>query len=89
MVRDPGLDDVDENGRLLRYVFKASRNLNLVLVERGVASPYFFGGDEGSYAGRLRRAVDRARAEGRGAWGACDASYDLTRRWDVRYKRGA
>jgi endonuclease YncB( thermonuclease family) len=86
IVRDPGLDNVDVNGRLLRYVFKGMRNLNLVLVQRGVASPYFFGGDEGRYAGRLRRAVARARAQGRGAWGACNPSYDLTRRWDVRYK---
>lgn len=88
-MRDPGLDDVDVNGRVLRYVFKAGRNLNLVLVQRGAASPYFFGGDEGRYAGRLRRAVDRARAEARGAWGACNPSYNLTRRWDVRYKQGA
>jgi endonuclease YncB( thermonuclease family) len=89
VVRDPGLDDVDVYGRLLRYVFKASRNVNLVLVQRGAASPYFFGGDEGRYAGRFRHAVDRARAQGRGAWGACNADYDLTRSWDVRYKQGA
>jgi endonuclease YncB( thermonuclease family) len=31
VARDPGLDDVDRYGRLLRYVFRRGRNVNLLL----------------------------------------------------------
>lgn len=86
IVRDHRLDNVDRYGRLLRYVFRGGKNVNLVLVQRGAASVWFFDGDRGRYAAKLARAADRARDQGRGAWGACDASYDFSRAWTVRHQ---
>ena len=74
--RDPGLDDVDRYGRLLRYVHRGGRNINIVLVRRGAASVWFFDGDQGRYAGRLLAEARAAKARKRGAWGACRAQLD-------------
>ena len=41
---DPRLDKVDRYGRLLRYVFRGEKNVNLLLVERGAASVWFYEG---------------------------------------------
>ena len=71
LVRDPGLDDRDRYGRLLRYLFVRDENVNVQLVREGAASPYFFRGDRGRYADALLDAVDEARAAQRGYWGAC------------------
>jgi endonuclease YncB( thermonuclease family) len=71
LVRDPELDDRDQHGRLLRYVFVGERNVNVELVERGAASPYYFRGDRGRYADELDDAVDEARDDEAGYWGAC------------------
>ena len=76
VARDPRLDDVDRYGRLLRYVFSGRRNINLLLVKRGAASVWFFRGDRGRYANALLGAAEAARANGRGAWGACEADLD-------------
>jgi micrococcal nuclease len=73
--RDPELDDLDRYGRLLRYVFADGRNVNLELVRRGAATPYFNRGDEGRYADALLRAVAAARRTGRGMWSACRVSW--------------
>ena len=67
---DPALDDRDRYGRLLRYV-RTTLNVNVELVRRGAATPYFYDGDRGRYAGRLLAAVGAARAARRGMWGAC------------------
>lgn len=69
--RDPRLDATDRYGRQLRYVFAAGTNVNVALVRRGAASPYFFRGDRGRYARDLLEAVDEARTDRRGYWGAC------------------
>lgn len=74
IVRDPSLDNIDRYGRKLRYIFKGSENINLVLVQQGAASVWFFNGDEGRYAGQLRRAAKEASKKRRGAWGACEAT---------------
>lgn len=71
LVSDPALDAADDGGRLLRYVEAGGENVNLRLVERGAAVPYFFRGARGRYADDLLQAARRARAEGRGLWGAC------------------
>ncbi|HXV56849.1 MAG TPA: thermonuclease family protein [Gaiellaceae bacterium] len=71
---DPRLDDVDRFGRLLRYVFAGETNVNLELVRLGAASPWFFDGDRGRYAGELLDAAGDARAKGLGLWGACPAA---------------
>ena len=57
---DPGLDSVDDFGRLLRYVFANGENVNVALVRAGAAAPYFFEGNEGSLRVRAAR-----RGEGR------------------------
>jgi endonuclease YncB( thermonuclease family) len=67
---DPALDRVDRNGRLLRYVLSEGTNVNVTLVRRGAAAPYFFRGERGRYAGELLGAALAARREGRGLWGA-------------------
>ena len=71
LVRDPALDDRDTYGRLLRYVFVGDTDVNLELVRRGAASPYFFRGERGEHADELLDAVDAAREEHAGYWGAC------------------
>jgi micrococcal nuclease len=68
---DPRLDDVDRFGRLLRYVHLSETNVNLELVRRGAAAPWFFGGSRGRYAAELLTAARAAEAGGRGLWGAC------------------
>ena len=59
---DPALDRVDRYGRLLRYVLHGGLNVNLELVRRGAAAPYFYRGDRGRYAG----GPDACRAVGEG-----------------------
>ncbi len=68
---DPALDQVDRYGRLLRYVHRAGRNLNLALVRDGSATVWFFDGDRGQYASALLTAAQSARRARRGLWGAC------------------
>jgi endonuclease YncB( thermonuclease family) len=68
---DPRLDRTDRYGRLLRYVFAGSSNLNLMLVKRGAAAPYFFFGERGRYASQLMSSARAARTAKRGLWGTC------------------
>jgi micrococcal nuclease len=81
---DPRLDRVDRYGRLLRYVFAAGRNVNVELVRRGAATPYFYGGDRGRYASALLSANVAARASGRGMWGSCRVSWSPEEPVDTR-----
>ena len=74
LVADPKLDEVDRFGRLLRYVVVDERVVNLELVERGAAAPYFYRGDRGRYADDLLDAAHDAQRERRGLWGACPAA---------------
>ena len=71
LVRDPNLDDRDQHGRLLRYVLVGETNVNVELVRRGAASPYFFRNDRGRHADELLDAVEDARDARRGYWGVC------------------
>lgn len=84
VMADPGLDDVDRFGRLLRYVFTGNNNVNLVLVQRGAASVWFFDGDRGQYASKLLAAAKKARTAEKGAWGACRAKLDSLRPFQTR-----
>jgi micrococcal nuclease len=77
--RDPDLDDTDRFARRLRYVHAGDVNVNVELVRRGAATPYFLGGDEGRHADALLDAVAEARAEGRGMWGACRVAWEPDR----------
>jgi micrococcal nuclease len=72
---DSALDLRDRYGRLLRYVLVGRTNVNVELVRRGAATPYFYDGDRGKYAGRLLDAVADARRARRGMWGACDVDW--------------
>jgi micrococcal nuclease len=85
---DPPLDRVDRYGRLLRYVFRGSANVNVQLVARGDATVWFYGGVRGRYAGALLRAQSSARAARRGLWGACNVTWSVGSRAVVR-PRGA
>jgi endonuclease YncB( thermonuclease family) len=68
---DAKLDQVDEHGRQLAYVFAGSTNLNVEQVRRGAARLFFYRGRRGRYADRLRQAAREARSAGRGLWSAC------------------
>jgi len=77
---DPALDQIDRYGRLLRYVHRAGRNLNLALVRDGSATVWFYDGERGRYSGALLAAGRAARSAGRGLWGACpNAIWDPSR----------
>lgn len=72
---DSRLDRVDDYGRALRYVATVrTANVNVELVRRGAAVPYFFRGDRGVHAEALLAAVAEARSARRGLWGACPAA---------------
>jgi endonuclease YncB( thermonuclease family) len=71
LVRDPALDDHDRYERLLRYVVVGDTDVNVELVRRGAASPYFFRNERGEHAEELLDAVDDARHRHAGYWGAC------------------
>ena len=72
---DPHLDDVDRYGRLLRYATVADTDVNVELVRRGAAAPYFFHDERGRLADELLDAVADARGAGRGMWGSCRVSW--------------
>jgi endonuclease YncB( thermonuclease family) len=74
LVRDPDLDARDRYGRLLRYVYRGQRNVNVELVRRGAASPYYFRKKRGEHADQLDAAVQEAREERAGYWGSCAAA---------------
>jgi endonuclease YncB( thermonuclease family) len=74
LVRDSELDERDRYGRLLRYVYLGKRNVNVELVRSGAASPYYFRKERGEHADELDAAVDEARGERAGYWGACPAA---------------
>src|SRR5439155_18146242 len=57
LVADGRLDRVDRYGRLLRYVYRHGRNLNVTLVARGAATVWFFEGQRGRYANTLLSAA--------------------------------
>jgi micrococcal nuclease len=68
------LDQVDRYGRLLRYVNRGGQNVNVELVRRGAAVPYFYDGDRGRYAKRLEAAARSAKSSRRGLWAGCSQS---------------
>ena len=75
-------DPVDNNDRLLRYVWYISEIdgqvhlLNEQLVAEGYAEAHYYA-PNGMYQDRLDAAQDNAIREGRGMWTTCDASVSL------------
>jgi len=61
----------DKFDRLLRYIFVDKTNLNLKLVEMGVATPYFYKGERGKYSSALFIAAQTAQKNNIGLWKAC------------------
>lgn len=68
---DPGQEDRDRYGRLLRHVFlEDGRNAAEVLIAGGYGREYTY--DEGyQYQAEYRAAEDRAQEGGDGLWGTC------------------
>ncbi len=62
--------DRDRFGRLLRYVNVNEQNLNLQMLQQGMARRYDLKGRD-RYAAALDAAEAQARSEGVGLWGAC------------------
>jgi micrococcal nuclease len=82
---DPNLDRTDRFGRLLRYAKRDGAIVNVEVVRRGAAAPYFFHGERGRYSGELLRAARDARAAKRGLWQACPSTrLDPSRQVDAR-----
>ena len=71
---DPALDRSDRYGRILRYVKRNGVNVNVELVRRGAAAPYFYRSERGRYATSLMRAAQRAKASKLGLWKACPST---------------
>jgi endonuclease YncB( thermonuclease family) len=84
---DPHLDKVDRYGRLLRYVKRKGVNVNIQLVLRGAAAPYFYRSERGKYASRLVAAVTRAKANKKGLWRACPGT-QLTMTGPLQTRQG-
>lgn len=71
LVGDPTQDDVDRYDRLLRYVEAPDgTDVGERLIASGWVATYVFR-DDFERLGRYAAAEDRARDEGRGAWGSC------------------
>ena len=70
-VTDPNLDQEDAYGRMLAWVWSPLELVNLSLVTRGAAAPYFYKGARGAFSERLESEALTARAARRGLWGAC------------------
>lgn len=68
---EPKLGKKDKFGRRLAQVFVGPTHVNLEMVRRGAAAPYFFFGRRGRFADELLQAGRLARRADRGLWGAC------------------
>ena len=68
---DPNLPEEDADGVLQAWVWNAERLVNLEMVKRGAAVPYFPDGSGGAFDQRLLNAARKAKAAGRGLWGEC------------------
>lgn len=74
LVKEPLAGNKDSFGRLLRYVTISSKNLNLELVRRGAAAPWFFNGQKGILNEELMDAARTAKKNGIGLWKACPST---------------
>jgi len=81
--REPVSANKDRKGRLLRYVFVDSKNINLELVRQGAAAPWFYNG-RGRYANQLLEAAKLAQKNKIGLWKECPvAKLDPSRAIDT------
>ncbi len=84
---DPRLDRSDRYRRLLRYVLLLKVNVNVELVRRGAATPFFRGDVRGRHADELLDAVGAARDARRGMWGACRVFWTPQRQVETQRRR--
>ena len=77
---DPNLPEEDADGILQAWVWNSEFLVNLAMVRRGAAVPYFPDGARGAFDQRLLNAARKAKAAGRGLWGACPGTQLNTRR---------
>jgi endonuclease YncB( thermonuclease family) len=76
LVSDPTQDERDRFGRLLAYVeLRDGTDLGRSQVRHGWAEVFVFDDDPFRRVGGYRRAARRARADGRGVWGACGGDF--------------
>ncbi len=68
---DPNLPEEDADGILQAWVWNSEFLVNLEMVKRGAATPYFPNGTRGAFDQRLLNAARKAKAAGRGLWGEC------------------
>ena len=68
---DPNLPEEDADGILQAWVWNSEFLVNLAMVKRGAAVPYFPDGARGAFDQRLLSAARKAKAAGRGLWGVC------------------
>jgi len=61
-----GLEDKDQYGRLLRYVFLEDTNINLLMVEEGLANLYIV--NKAQYYNQMRSAEHLAKSEAGCVW---------------------
>lgn len=64
----PGVEERDVHGRILAYLFRDGKNLNVEMVRAGW-SPFWTRYGKGRFAKEFRRAEEEARKAGRGLWG--------------------
>jgi len=82
--KEPVSANKDRRGRLLRYVFVGSKNINLELVRQGAAAPWFYNGERGRYANQLLEAAKLAQKNKIGLWKECpEARLDPSRAIDT------
>jgi len=74
IVTDPNLPEEDADGILQAWVWNSEFLVNLEMVKRGAATPYFPNGTRGAFDQRLLNAARKAKAAGRGLWGACSGT---------------
>jgi len=73
--QDPSAGNRDIYNRKLRYVFRGDLNINLELIKRGAAAPWFYDGVRGLYAGRFMNASKRAKLNKVGLWAMCPKAF--------------
>jgi micrococcal nuclease len=74
LVKEPLAGNKDSFGRLLRYVKVSSKILNLELVKRGAAAPWFYNGQKGKFSMELLDAARTAKMKKIGLWKACPST---------------
>lgn len=70
--KDSVSDDKDQYNRELRYLLINGVNVNVELVRRGAAAPYFFQGERGDYSEEIVTAAEFARKNQLGFWRNCN-----------------